>query len=747
MDGWLFSFMTAAALCLLLPVLPSIYLLPALLFGALAFGYQRHFILSGLLTGLVWMASVGHWQLAWQLPDSKIRQVVVLEGQVESLLHEQSVQRFNLNVSGFDHQPVWQNLKVRLVWRKPDWPVKQGQRVRLAVKLKPPHGSLNLGGFNYQQWLFAHSIRATGYVVRSEQNLLLEQGQSVRQTWLDEFATLDLQHSAWLAALSLGYRGWLATHDWQLVQRTGIAHLIAISGLHLGMVSSFSYGLLVIFLGPVLGRFYPHCNLHKLALSGALLVAFGYAALAGFSLPTARAWLMLAMFVLLLNLQLHWRPRRLLLVCLALFILLFPLSLLTLSFWLSFAAVLIIYLVFWRWPAGRGFSVMTFISALVRMQLALSLLMLPLVAWQFGLVSLVSPLVNLLAVPFVTMLLLPLCLLALLALALQPDWGQWLFSWADRLLEYGLSALLRFDALSQSAFAVPHLSLWIWLCFALALIWLLLPKGLVNHAFGFVLLLPLLSAFLPSRDLSWRIEVVDVGQGLAVLVHRHGRALLYDTGPAYPSGYSAAEGQILPMLRALGITQLDYLLVSHQDNDHAGGTTLLLEQINVEQLLTNLGRCRYPWQTVWQGLRLQVLWPLADSEGSQNNLSCVVKITDGQVTVLLPGDIEAAVERELVARNTLSAQILIAPHHGSATSSSSEFIAAVNPEYVVFSQAYLNRWGFPKQQVQQRYTDAGATLYLSSASGQLRFRIDNGRIEAEGLRSNGLNPWYMEQPK
>lgn len=745
MDGWLFSFMTASALMLLFPALPVAWLLPVLLFGALWFAYGRHWVLSGLLTGVVWMASVGHWQLAWQLPNDKIRQVVIIEGRVETLLKPESSPRFTLRLTKFDEQSLWRDVRVRLSWRDTDWSLEQDQVVRLAVRLRPPHSMLNMGGFNYQQWLFASGIRATGYVTNAPQNKLLAEGNSVRQWWLSRFAELDIEHRGWLAALSMGYRGWLEADDWSMVQRTGIAHLIAISGLHLGMVSAFIYGLVTLSLGPVLGRFRQRINLHKLALVTALLATLGYAALAGFSLPTLRAWLMLALFVMLLSSNLQWQPRRILLVCLALFVLLFPLSLLTVSFWLSFAAVLILYLVFWRWPTrGRGWAIGAALSVMLRVQLALSLLMLPLVAWQFGLVSWVSPLVNLFAVPFVTLLLLPLCLVALLILGLHSEVGQWLFALADKLVDMGLSAIAWLEAELQSALLLPAISAWIWLSVALAAIWLFMPRGLVPRSFGWLLLLPLVSTWLPSRSDAWHIEVLDIGQGLAVVVHRQGRALLYDTGPAYYSGSSAASAHVLPALRALGIRQLDWLFISHQDNDHAGGQADILEGVAVLQLMTNLGRCQADWQQQWQGLDLQVLWPQPGEYSSQNNQSCVLKISDGQNVLLLPGDIEKKVESRLVATEDLRAQILVAPHHGSATSSSTDFIQAVRPQHVVFSLARFNRWGFPRPEVVTAYQAAGAITYDTASSGQIRFKIEAGQIQVQRLRHFAYNRWFMQ---
>ncbi|GAB3015252.1 DNA internalization-related competence protein ComEC/Rec2 [Bowmanella dokdonensis] len=693
------------------------------------------------------MASVGHWQIAWQLPADKIRQEVTLSGRIESLTQTGPRQRFNLQLDSLDGQPVgWHSPQIRLSWQSPPWPLKQGQRVILRARLKPPHGTVNQGGFNYQRWLLSSGIRATGYVIGKQDNQLLDDSVSLRQRWLDRLAALELEQGAWLAALTLGYRGWLQPADWLLVQRTGIAHLIAISGLHLGIVSGLGYSLLAWVLARGLGRGRQSLNLHKLALSAALLLALAYAALAGFSLPTARAWLMLSLVIILLWTHRHWRPRRLFLYAMAAFILLFPLSLLSLSFWLSFAAILIIWLVFWRWPVVRtDFSFATAGLSMLRIQLALSLLMLPLVAWQFNLVSFAAPLVNLLAVPVVTLLLVPLCLLALLTLVLVPPLGGWLFGLADSLVALGLSALRWADGLAWAAVNIAAIPLAVWICFALALVVLFLPRLPFSRLHGLWLCLPFLTWTLPGRDPAWHVEVLDVGQGLSVLVHRHGQALVYDTGPAYPSGYNAVEGQLLPLLGSLGIRRLDWLFISHQDNDHAGGQSQLLQALPVQQLMAG-ERCQAPWTGLWQGLTLTLLWPPAGFAGNENDRSCILHVSDGRHSLLLPGDIGASVEHLLPA-GSLKADILLAPHHGSNTSSSGPFIQAVSAAHVVFSQGYLNRWGFPGPEVVARYRRAGARLYQTAEEGQISFRIADGRIEVRTFRGDVAPYWYMRLGK
>ncbi|WP_088329038.1 DNA internalization-related competence protein ComEC/Rec2 [Lacimicrobium sp. SS2-24] len=748
MDVWRFSFITLSMTVLLWSALPPVWILPPLLILTiiLALYYQRWW-LSGAFAAIFWMASVGHWQQAWQLPQTLIQKTVLIEGQVSTLTRTEPVQRFTLRLLSLENQSVPSGVFIRLSYRNPSWPLKQGQRLRLAVRLKPPHGSVNLGGFNYQRWLFANGIKATGYVVQQTSNELIGGSISLRQQLRDNLAALELKHGAWLQALTLGYRGALEAEDWQLVQQTGVAHLIAISGLHLGIISGLSLSVLVWTSARVVRGSSEHANLLKWSMGGALIVAAGYAALAGFSLPTARAWVMLALVTWLWLSDRHWRPRQIVLSTLLIFILLFPLSLFSFSFWLSFSAIAIIWLVFWRWPvASAGLNWHSAMWVLLRMQLALSVMMLPLVAWEFNLVSVVAPLVNLLAVPLVTLLLVPLCLLGLALLVVWPGAARQVFSFTDTLLELGIAGLQWCANWQSASFAVRHIPLIVWIVLVVALIIGCLPLSRWKWLVSLICCLPLLSWLPPSQAPYWMVRVLDVGQGLAVVVERRGRAILYDTGPAYPSGYNSADSHILPLLKRQGIRQLDRVFISHHDNDHAGSLGVLQRGIVINTIVDAETGCRQPWQEQWQGLSLKVLWPPTGYQDSENNLSCVLHISDGENTLLLPGDIDIDIEGILAAGEAIQADILIAPHHGSNTSSSSAFIRAVAPKFVVFSQGYLNRWRFPDVAVAQRYHEQGTTGLQTSREGQIDFMIYANHIEVKTYRRDYAPYWYQRPP-
>lgn len=347
MDGKLFSFIVGAMTSLLWTSLPStvFILLFIMLFCWLC--RAHHFIAYALL-GVIWMASVGHWQGSLQLSSVQTSQAILVQGQVASIVRDKNNIRFNLSVSCISEQCFITNKTFRLSWREPSWKVQQGQVVRLLVKVKPPNGLANQGGFHYQQWLFSQGIVATGYVKTSTDNQLIDMSHSVRQSLLNQMLAMDLNNKSWLAAITFGYRGLLQPADWHLVQKTGVAHLIAISGLHLALVASLSYWVIGWLGGLLLSRLnvLHRINLHNYAILLSLVSTFLYAALAGFGLPTLRAWIMLLLFSAFFLLNKNISTQRLILLGISCFLLFFPLSIFGLSFWLSFCAVIIISFIF-----------------------------------------------------------------------------------------------------------------------------------------------------------------------------------------------------------------------------------------------------------------------------------------------------------------------------------------------------------------------------------------------------------------
>lgn len=756
LDKWVVSFVTIAISALIWPELPNFIILLCLFILACGLTFiPKGIHLSGGLFGIVWMASLGHWQLNWQLPREEISQIHQISGTVESIVRHSSQIRFNFIIDGIDKDAHLSQAKVRLSWLQPALIVKQGNRLTLSVKLKPPHGLANQGGFNYQQWLISENIVATGYVKNSAINKIESANTTIRQTLVDRLSKLNLKNERWIAALSVGDRSLFAKQDWQLVQSTGTAHLVAISGLHLGIVAFWCYLLSSMVLS-ILQRVFPlkqAIDYRRIILVVVLICSFFYANIAGFSIPTVRAWLMLAFISMLLFTRNHWSVGHISIYCLFIAILLNPLSILSISFWLSFLAIFLIWLIIWRWPVEilkeqQPSAIQIWkrnILVGIRLQILLGVLMMPIVAWQFSMVSMSSTLVNLIAVPIVTFVLVPLCLLGSLLLLFHTPSAASLFKLIDLIITHCIDFLKWIDASGMSLFQLPEMPFVVWSLALIGGLLLLLPMTAVKKVLIPILLLPVLSYFLPNKDNDYTINVLDVGQGLSVVVMRNQNVLIYDVGGSFPSGFNMAEAAILPFLNQHGVTHIDTLIISHFDNDHAGSLPHLTAAIEIDQIITTKNQCHHSLKLNWRNLQIQSLWPLsADSESSNDN-SCVIRISDGRWTVILPGDISKTIEYKLVAqqKSQLTADILIAPHHGSNTSSSNEFIWAIDAKHVVFSVGYKNRWDFPKQDVVNRYVaGTSSTLYSTAETGQISFTLTDTEIKVETYRGDLFPVWY-----
>jgi len=758
MDVWVIGFITAYLSALRWTALLSIpntlllFSLGCLLLGKLRSCKTKPYLLfaSGILFGITWIASVGHWTYFWQQSLTQTREQVMLTGQVSEVVNKDNTSRFLLRVEQYQ-QHRWRlyQPKVRLNWYHNTLPLADGDRVQLSVKLKPIRGLANEAGFDYQTWLFSRGIHARGYVVASNNYQKLGSDTGFRQRYLQRFYGLNLPQGRWLAALTFGERSQLAASDWLLVQKTGIAHLIAISGLHLGLVASLAYAVsLLLFRCAYYWCTKQNQNLHTWAIVVSLVASLFYAALAGFSVPTVRAWLMMLIGVCLLLFHRHWLFKRFFLFSLWLFILLFPLSPFGLSFWFSFAAILCLGFIFWRWPlTNGGFNLQNWGVVMLRIQLGLSILILPLVGWQFAMLSLLAPLVNLVAVPLVTLLLVPICLFAVLCLILELEVAYELFLLADVIVAYSLQGLGYILAQAPMFTTLPGIPLGCWLLLVVCLVICLLPFQHRLKYCCFLLCFPSLSYLLPSDPPGWRLDVLDVGQGLSVLLSKSGQTYLYDTGSAYPGGFNMAEAVSLPVLKSRNIQRLNTLVLSHDDNDHAGSYAMLKANMPIGQTISSRDFCVYGHNFSWSGLNVRVLWPsnaVKPEHRVDNDNSCVLHISDGDFSVLLPGDISKDVEQQLVERYgaQLKAQVLIAAHHGSNTSTSDRFLANVQPEYVIFSQGFMNRWGFPKADVVKRVETHGAKSLTTSTSGQISFFIQGEHYTLRRFRQDRASYWY-----
>ena len=743
MNKILLAFAAGVAMVQWMPSLPQAHwfvLLPAVIWL-----WRRSCLRPGvaLAFGLGWGVLQGHWMLQHQLPESLEGIDLVVEGEVVSLPQQrQGLVRFELapnRISGALPAPHLPR-KLRLSWYGASEPVQAGQVWHLTVRLKRPRGLRNPAGFDYGQWLFVQRIDATGYVRTEPDNRLLraahESGslhglRDAVARRLDEHLTEDAA-AGMIKALNLGDRRGLQSDAWQVFSRTGTSHLIAISGLHVGLVAGWCW-----FIGQWLWRRSARlCLWFPAQRAGALLAilaALVYAALAGFSLPTQRALVMIVVSLGGLVLAQPVTPARSLSLALFVVILLDPLAPLSAGFWLSFGAVALILLVLTgRLSRGGRFS------QLLRVQWAISLGLMPLLFLHFGEASVVSPLVNLLMVPWFALVLVPMALLGLLLLPLPLLAAPW----------YGLLQLLTaktYELLAWTADSamttvqLAHLPGWLVLAVLLGGVLLLLPAGIAGRSLGLLLIAPLLFIEPPRpADGEIRFTMLDVGQGLACVVETRNHLMVYDTGPAYASGFNTGEAVLLPYLASRNHTRIDRLVLSNADRDHAGGVQALEAALTLEdriagehQQLPGFRACEAGEGWSWDGVEFQVLHPPASQDFRKaNDNSCVVRVSNASWSLLLTGDVEREGERSLLALAAprLAADILVAPHHGSNTSSTPAFVEAVKPAWVLFSTGYGNRYDFPRAPVVQRWRAAGAETLNSAETGAVSFFLPVGRV-------------------
>ena len=655
--------------------------------------------------------------------------------------------------------------RLRLSWRDDgerdqnsptaDSELRVGDRWGFAVRLKRPHGLLNPGGFDYERWLYAKGIVATGAIrARPPPQRLAEAERypldRYRQRIVDRFQQLlpGNPYTGILAALAVGDESGITPWQWELLNRVGIGHLMSISGSHIGLVAGIVFGL--VWLGwsrsPKLALCWPATRAAALAT---ILGAGGYTLLSGLSVPAQRAFLMAAVAMGALLLQRPAAPSRVLALALLAVLIVDPGAPLMAGFWLSFGAVAaILYSVSGRWREGR------LLGQTIGLQLNITLAMLPPTLVFFQQFPLLSPLANLIAIPWVDCTVLPLSLLAALAeplgttvqtavldlAALTLD-GLWrIMVWLDRWP--GMVLYRPAPPLWTLGFALPGMAL------------LLAPRGLPGRWLGLPLCLPLLwpPTVGPEPGGFW-FTFLDTGSGPAAVVQTQHHVLVYDTGPKLGATLDAGRAVIVPFLRRQGATQVDMLIVSHADGQHTGGVRSLRELTPVTRILTSTPEltpidgaeaCRAGQAWDWDGVRFQMLHP-PESGFSSDNASCVLRIEGAAGRALLPGDIESGAETALAATYgaDLAAEILVAPHHGHRNLSTPPFLNAVQPRYILFAAGYRNRFGYPRPDTVARYQATGATLLDPADEGALTFRVEPGRtLEPERYRRDQHRYWH-----
>jgi len=807
MDKWLLLFFLGAILSLFLPIVPTLFYIVLLLALVVALIIRKNYAITGLLLGCCWILLQGYLYQTTLSRNNLAKndlhhQYHIIVGEVVTLaqaathlnkLPEQSKQansqRFNLKVTEFDYKKLVYPFTVRLSWKNAKFTTKQGNTIRVKVKLKPAHGLANIGAFNYQLWLRAKNIVATGYVINSDDNKRLNNRLSFRQQQLDKITQILPQHalSPLLIALALGERSTISSSQWQILTATGTQHLIAISGLHLGLVAASVFiMMLLVFKVLPLGYLLPigiksrlnQYNLTYIAIALSLLVTFIYAMLAGFAIPTIRALFMLNLYWLARLLAINIALKRWLLLVVFFVLITSPMSILSASFWLSFYAVLVIFLLLWRgneflsskttvehsstWRKKIVVKIAAFIKGLFILQLGLSIFLLPVTVLFYQKISLVAFAANIIAVPWMSFTAIPLSLLGMLVMPFSHHLAVMVF---DLCLQALQTLWLWLNFLAQQSWALQSLSfsqslIIAVVVFLLALVFFLdLSRRYYFYAIPIVLAL-LLNVLLVD-DTKWQVNVLDVGHGLAVVIEKNHHAIVYDTGAQYPSGFNISDAVTLPFLQQRGINVIDMVFISHDDNDHLGGLDKLAEQIPIKKLIYNKSfnhrnvvaktisqqACLQGQTIVWQALTIEQLWPRTKLV-EHNDDSCVIRISDGLHSVLLTGDISKKVEKKLVQQSLVSnndmikSNVLIVPHHGSKSSSSMQFLQTVQPQYAIFSSGYLNRWKMPVNSVLLTYRKLGIKTYTTADDGMITVKMSANKLTFSRYRADLFPYWF-----
>ncbi|WP_214657274.1 DNA internalization-related competence protein ComEC/Rec2 [methane-oxidizing endosymbiont of Gigantopelta aegis] len=717
---------------------------------ALLSSIMRSWRILAFCLGFCWTAIFAQSILDDRLDTHLNGKVVIIKGIVADIPHYQT------HKVRFDFIPLVEEsrlpAKIRLNWYYPDQLLKAGQVWRLAVKLKTPHGYFNPGGFDYEKWLFSQRIGATGYVKSNVQADLLSSELYSINAWrqymadrIDGWVTQGLARGV-IKALAIGDRSDLNPGQWTVFRRTGTAHLIAISGLHIGLIAGVVYYLIwrsLLWVGLV------SVSPQRIAIIASLTIALIYAALAGFSLPTQRALIMLCVIMLSLYWQRHVKKSQILAVALLSILLFDPLSVLSPGFWLSFLVVIVILIALSGDSKRRHYW-----AEASKVHVVTALGLLPVLALFFSGFSILAPFANLVAVPIITLLVVPLVFCAMLSMFLFPVLAGVLFTLLEHILAICWIFLEKLSAFKWSIWQTINIPVDTLILAGVGVFLLILPKGVPGRYLGVLMLLPVFFPriqHVPPGEI--RLTLLDVGQGLSVVVETMNHSLLFDAGARFSETSDMGRTVVLPYLQYRGLKQLDTVIISHGDNDHIGGIDAVLQAMPFGGVLSSVPKklkrykaqpCQAGQRWQWDEVSFKLLSPpSAAILNGENNRSCVLQIKTRQFQILLPGDIERAAEQWLLTyyQAELQADVLIAPHHGSKTSSSALFLKALNLDYVLIPAGYLNRYGFPHQAVLQRYQDLKIDWLTTGKAGAVVVKTNGKRMKIEASRKKAGHYW------
>ena len=741
-----------------LPALSWLFLLPLILI-TWRVAWLRP-LLFGCL-GFLWALINAHWFLNSTLDPLMESKDLLAEGVIVSLPEQRERRtrfRFEIETLRFQGQSYPSPGRIQLNWYRYAPLLKVGERWQLQVRLRRPHGFMNPGGFDYEGWLFREGVHATGYVRAAPENRKLADRdssyllQSLRQSLRDKIysAVPNPSIAGIIVALVIGDRSGLSREQWDLFARTGTNHLVAISGLHVGIVAGLLF-FLFRWLWSRSSRLCLYLPAPQAAAVSSISAALLYAALAGFAVPAQRALIMLAVVMGGVLLRRQQRASHVLSLALLLVVLIDPQAVMAAGFWLSFAAVgVILYGLSGHVSRAGLWQKWGQVQWVVAVGLAPLLL-----AWGMQ-VSLFAPLVNMLAVPLFSLFVVPMALLSSLILLVSDGLGGlmlWPLVW---LLEVTVGVLDVVSAQPYAAWEQGGIPAWTWFPAVIAVLLLLAPAGLPGRWLGTIFLLPL---FLvrpqqPADGELW-FTLLDVGQGLSAVIQTQSHALVFDTGARFSDDFDAGSAVVAPFLHELGVSHIDRLVLSNADNDHAGGAPKLVEKIPVHEILSgepgeivwgNAQQCTNNEVWRWDGVTFRFLNPTQITQNSGNNASCVLLVENTAGRILLTADIEKEAEAWLLNNmpEQLAADIVQVPHHGSKSSSTYNFVKAVSPGYALVAAGYRNRYHFPRPEVVQRWQAAGAELLNTANQGAIRYRLHpvEGIVGPESYRMDAKRYWH-----
>jgi len=689
-----------------------------------------------LALGFAWCWAEASGRLAGRLDPALEGRSVELRGTVASVPQRlEGGARFRLATEPAHGVPAL----VELTWYETTVVPKAAERLVLVARLRRPRGFANPGGADQEARMLREGLGASGYVKsatsegRSWQDLVRRPVLAARGAIADTIRSALGERPATgiVAGLAVGLQDALSREQWQQLARSGTSHLMAISGMHIGM-----FAAVAAWLATRVQRWRQRRGALGARRDAAVLVgmaaAFGYSLLAGWSVPTQRTMIMIALVAVALLLRRRVGAADALALGAIAVLALDPLAPLAVGFWLSFGAVAAILL------ASSGALARTgVVTGFAQAQLAVTVGLVPVLAASFGNVSLVSALVNVLAIPLYTLVIVPAVLLATACAIVLPSAGAVALGGVASLIEFTWPVISSPAALPLATWGVAALPAWGWIVLVAGAVAAMVPLPAPGRVAGVAMVLAI-CAWRPAPPAPGALHfaLLDVGQGLAVVVETRRHVLVYDAGPAFRSGTDTGALVVEPYLRSRGVRQVDLLVGSHDDGDHTGGAASLARLMPVRRFaasghtLDDLGRverCRAGRRWAWDGVEFEWLHPGLPLLPKDNDRSCVLRVRAGARALLLTGDIQQDAEAQLLRRGLAAGiEVVVVPHHGSRTSSGSGLVDATRPRWALVSAGHRNRWGFPAASVAGRWSSAGAELLDTSTAGAIEFDLRPG---------------------